>query len=45
MNKKALKSRVLTAAGRTAYDAVMEELRVLKQLQHPNVIWLHEIID
>ena len=45
MNKKALKSRVLTATGRTAYDAVMEELCVLQQLEHPNVIWLHEIVD
>lgn len=23
----------------------MEELKVLKRLDHPNVIWLHEIID
>lgn len=22
-----------------------EELKVLEQLEHPNVIWLHEIID
>lgn len=28
-----------------AIDCVMEELKVLKRLDHPNVIWLHEIID
>lgn len=22
-----------------------QELKVLKTLQHPNIIWLHEIID
>ena len=32
-------------SGRTAYDAVLEELKLLKQLEHPNLIWLHEIID
>ena len=28
-----------------AYDNVLEELNVLKTLEHPNVIYLHEIID
>ena len=31
--------------GKTAYDAVKEELKVLQSLDHPNVLWLHEIID
>ena len=30
---------------KTAYDAVMEELKVLQTLEHPNIIWLQEIID
>lgn len=30
---------------KNAYDCVKEELRVLKRIQHPNIIWLHEIID
>jgi len=29
----------------TAYDLIGQELKALKTLQHPNVIWLHEIID
>jgi len=28
-----------------AYQSVIEELKVLKMLNHPNVIWLNEIID
>ncbi len=28
-----------------AYDLIGRELMVLKTLQHPNVIWLHEVID
>ena len=31
--------------GQSAYDCVLEELKVLKRLDHPNIIWLHEIID
>ena len=31
--------------GYSALDCVKEELKVLKTLEHPNVIWLHEIID
>ena len=38
MNKKDLKRK-------NAYDHVLEELKVLKTLEHPNVIYLHEIID
>ena len=29
----------------TAADCAKEELRVLKELQHPNLVWLHEVID
>lgn len=31
--------------GRSAYDCVKEELKILERLEHPNIIWLHEIID
>lgn len=31
--------------GKSAYDAVKEELVVLQKLEHPNIIWLHEVID
>ena len=44
MNKKALKSKP-GGKGRSAYDCVLDELKVLKRLEHPNIIWLHEIID
>lgn len=29
----------------SALDCVVEELKVLKSMEHPNIIWLHEIID
>ena len=29
----------------TASDFCMEELKNLKKLQHPNIIWLHEVIE
>jgi serine/threonine protein kinase len=45
MNKSELMRRKFGTSGRSAYDAIMEELKVLKQLEHPNLIWLHEIID
>ena len=38
MNKNELRKK-------RAYDSVLEELKVLKSLDHPNVIWLEEIID
>ena len=44
MNKRALEKKK-TGAGRSAYDCVIEELKVLQSLEHPNIIWLHEIID
>ena len=34
-----------TGNGKNAYDCVLEELQVLQRLEHPNIIWLHEIID
>ena len=44
MNKKLLKKQKMGGTV-SAYDAVLEELKVLKQLEHPNVIFLREIID
>lgn len=44
MNKTKLMSKSF-GKGKNAYDCVVEELKVLKGLEHPNVIWLHEIID
>jgi serine/threonine protein kinase len=34
-----------TGKGKNAYDCVLEELKILKTLEHPNIIWLDEIID
>ena len=31
--------------GKNAYQSVVEELKVLQTLSHPNIIWLNEIID
>ena len=44
MNKAMLKSRK-ASEGKTAYDCVLEELQVLQRLEHPNIIWLYEIIN
>ena len=44
MNRKRLKTKKVSQ-GKSAYDYVMQELVILQSLQHPNVIWLHEIID
>ena len=44
MSKSELKKKI-QGKGRTAYDCVLEELKVLQKLEHPNIIWLHEIID
>lgn len=38
MNKKELKKK-------KQYDLLLEELRVLSTLEHPNIIWLNEVID
>ena len=44
MNKKELKSKV-AGKGKTAYDCVLDELEVLKRIDHPNIILLTEIIN
>ena len=44
MNKKELRSKAI-GNGRNAYDCVLDELNVMQRLEHPNIIWLHEIID
>jgi serine/threonine protein kinase len=44
MNKKELK-RKKNPNGTSAYECVLEEIKVLQRLEHPNIIWLHEIID
>ena len=45
MNLQALRTKKFGNSGITAADMIAEEMRVLKQLQHPNLIWLHEVID
>jgi serine/threonine protein kinase len=42
---KALLMKKRTGNGKNAFDRVLAELRVLKRLKHPNILWLHEIID
>ena len=44
MNKAVLKKRRYGKT-KSALDAVLEELNVLQDIEHPNVIWLHEIIN
>ena len=44
MNKQTLKKTTFSKE-KNAFDCVLEELKVLGRLNHPNVIWLHEIID
>jgi serine/threonine protein kinase len=44
MNKVELKKKTV-GRGQNAYMYVIEELKVLQRLQHPNIIYLHEIID
>jgi serine/threonine protein kinase len=44
MNKAHLMKKI-TSKGKNAYDSVLEELKILQRLKHPNIIWLHEIID
>ena len=31
--------------GKPAYEQMLDELKILKTLKHPNVIYLKEIID
>lgn len=44
MNKERLK-KIRQGKDKNAYDCVMDELKVMERLEHPNIIWLHEIID
>ena len=44
LNRKKLKSMKISC-GKTGYDLVLTELAILQTLQHPNILWLHEIID
>jgi len=44
MNKKQLQQRKV-GKGKNAYDCILEELKVLQRLEHPHIIFLHEIID
>jgi serine/threonine protein kinase len=44
MNKDKLK-KIKQGKDRNAYDCVKDELKVLERLDHPNVIFLREIID
>ena len=45
MNKKKLLQKRWGSSDRTAYDSMMEELKVLRQLEHPNTVYLREVID
>lgn len=44
MNKAVLMKKRMDG-GKNAYETVLEELKVLKLMEHPNIIWLNEIID
>lgn len=44
MNRKTLMRKPF-GKNKSAYDCVKEEIRVMERLQHPNIIWLQEIID
>ena len=44
MNKAKLK-KTRYGRKRSAYDAVVQELETLQTIEHPNVIWLHEVIN
>ena len=45
MDLNKLRTKSFGNSGITAADMIVEEMRVLKQLQHPNLLWLHEVID
>ena len=44
MSKSYLK-RKTQGKSKSAFDCVLGELKVLQTLQHPNIIWIHEIIN
>jgi len=43
-NKKRLKHKLL-GKKRTAFDSVLDEVALLSRVEHPNIIYLHEVID
>ena len=44
MKKKDLKKKKINEMY-SAYDMIQQELKILKNFNHPNVLWLHEILD
>ena len=42
---KALLKKKRVGKKKNAYDCILEELKVLQRLEHPNIIWLHEVIN
>jgi len=44
MNKEELKKRTI-GKNTNAYMYVLDELKVLQRLEHPNVVYLHEVIN
>ena len=44
MNKTILQSKMM-GKGKSAYDHVLDELKIMKTIEHPNIIFLYEIID
>ena len=43
-NKKRLKHKLI-GKKRTAFDAVLDEVALLSRVEHPNIVYLHEVID
>ena len=44
MNKRKLKFKKMRG-NRTAFDCIKDELEVMERIEHPNIVWLHEVID
>ena len=44
MNKTSLKTKIISDS-ETAYSQVQQEMAIMKAMNHPNVLKLHEIID
>ena len=44
MDKELLKKKQ-AGPGKNAFDCVLKELEVMQRLEHPNIIFLHEIIN
>ena len=44
MDKELLKKKQ-AGPGKNAFDCVLQELEVMQRLEHPNIIFLHEIIN